>query len=102
MITVVTYAPMVTLLGLVASALNVEMRGDVGFLTVLQLAGVRWEFCVGFGWEFIGIYHDLPSDNLLHSEENGQQLRQLVFFLARHLQGGAPSDVSWFMNHIFV
>jgi len=35
-ITVVTYAPMVTLLGLVASALNVEMRGDVGFLTVLQ------------------------------------------------------------------
>ena len=58
-ITVVTYAPMVTLLGLVASALNVEMRGDVGFLTVLQLAGVR-EFGVGFGWEFIGIYHDLP------------------------------------------
>eukprot|EP00435_Cladocopium_sp_Y103_P026695 s1488_g6.t1 len=35
-ITVVTYAPMVTLLGLVAAALGVEMRGNVGFFTVLQ------------------------------------------------------------------
>lgn len=34
-ITVVTYAPVVTLLGVVARALGVEVRGDVSFLTVL-------------------------------------------------------------------
>lgn len=45
-ITVVTYAPMVTLLGLVASALEVEMRGDVGFFTVLRLG--RGDFRVLF------------------------------------------------------
>jgi len=48
-ITVVTYAPMVTLLGLVASALEVEMRGDVGFLTVLRLG--RGDFRVLFDGE---------------------------------------------------
>jgi len=35
-ITVITYAPVVTLLGVVARALGVNVRGDVSFLTVLQ------------------------------------------------------------------
>jgi len=40
-ITVITYAPVVTLLGVVARALGVNVRGDVSFLTVLHLL-LQW------------------------------------------------------------
>ena len=52
-ITVITYAPVVTLLGIVARALVADVRGDVSFMTVLRnvldylgiplFLGVTWD-----------------------------------------------------------